>query len=70
MISAGGWNEDSYNFSNMAADPDMRKQFAIEVVEFIEEWNFDGFDIDWEYPTMRNTTHPDTDKVRQINFIG
>lgn len=62
----GGWNEDSYNFSNLAADSLKRKRFAIEILEFVEEWKFDGFDIDWEYPTFRNTTHPDTDKVYEI----
>lgn len=61
----GGWNEDSKNFSIVAADPSLRKRLAQDVLSFVEQWKFDGFDIDWEYPALRNTTHPDQD---QVNF--
>lgn len=64
----GGWNEDSKNFSTVTASPTLRKQLAVEILEFIEEWKFDGFDIDWEYPALRNTTHPNEDKVKK-NFM-
>lgn len=66
LISVGGWNEDSYNFSNVAADAQKRKEFSYEVLEFIQQWGFDGFDIDWEYPALRNTTNPTKDKVRKL----
>lgn len=48
-LSVGGWG--SGRFSEMAADENNRKQFAAECSRVIEEFNLDGIDIDWEYPT-------------------
>jgi len=49
LLSIGGW-EDSNNFPQVAARPDTRTQFAHSCLERIREFNFDGIDIDWEYP--------------------
>lgn len=49
MISVGGWTW-SYYFSEVAATPESRSIFAASCVAFIQEWGFDGVDIDWEYP--------------------
>nr|QAX32943.1 midgut-specific chitinase [Diabrotica virgifera virgifera] len=58
IISMGGWNEASQNYSIVAADAMKRKILANNVETFIKKWNFDGFDLDWEYPGLRggNTT--------------
>ncbi len=48
MISVGGWGIDG--FSDIAADPKLREQFTISVADFIRKYNFDGVDIDWEFP--------------------
>jgi chitinase len=49
LLSIGGW-EDSSNFPEVAASDAGRKQFAHSCVEQIREYDFDGIDIDWEYP--------------------
>ena len=51
-LAIGGWNEGSKKYSEMAADPKKRKIFTASVVSFLQEHNFDGLDLDWEYPGM------------------
>ena len=49
ILSIGGWG--SGRFSEMAADSLNRDAFAADCMRVIEEFNLDGVDIDWEYPT-------------------
>lgn len=49
QLSIGGWG--SGRFSEMAANPSLRKEFAADCRRIVEEYNLDGIDIDWEYPT-------------------
>jgi chitinase len=49
LPSIGGWTL-SNNFPSIAADATKRSTFANACVQLITEYNFDGIDIDWEYP--------------------
>ncbi len=49
FISIGGWTWSAY-FSNVALTADSRATFAASCVDFIQEYEFDGVDLDWEYP--------------------
>jgi len=49
LLSIGGWG--SGRFSEMAADDSFRKSFAADCQRVVKEFNLDGIDIDWEYPT-------------------
>lgn len=49
LLSIGGWG--SGNFSEMAADSALRWSFAQDCAAKVEEFELDGIDIDWEYPT-------------------
>ena len=49
LISIGGWG--SGRFSEMAADAHNRESFAGDCKRVLDEFNLDGIDIDWEYPT-------------------
>lgn len=48
VLSVGGWGAGG--FSEMAKSEAGRKAFANSCLKFIEEYNLDGLDIDWEYP--------------------
>jgi chitinase len=47
--SIGGWTL-SDNFPAMSADPTARDALARKCVEILSYYDFDGIDIDWEYP--------------------
>ena len=47
--SIGGWTL-SNTFPAMAASPAARTMFANQCKQLVLEYNFDGIDIDWEYP--------------------
>jgi len=52
MLSIGGWG--SGNFSEMAEDSVCRKSFAEDCKRIVEEFDLDGIDLDWEYPTSNS----------------
>ncbi|MGL4589088.1 MAG: glycoside hydrolase family 18 protein [Mycoplasmatales bacterium] len=47
-LSIGGWTAG--NFSEMAESIETRTTFLDQAVEFVYNNNFDGIDMDWEYP--------------------
>ncbi|MGA8531834.1 MAG: glycosyl hydrolase family 18 protein, partial [Acidobacteriaceae bacterium] len=49
LISVGGWLW-SGNFSDAALTPESRSRFIESAIAFVEHYNLDGLDIDWEYP--------------------
>lgn len=49
LLSVGGWTWSNH-FSDVAADPAARTNFANSAVNVIRTYGFDGIDIDWEYP--------------------
>ncbi len=51
LISVGGWNDgNDQGFEIMAANPSARTTFVNNMVNFVNTYNLDGVDIDWEYP--------------------
>ncbi|KAI9146421.1 glycoside hydrolase [Paraphysoderma sedebokerense] len=56
LISVGGWTW-SKDFSDVALTPQSREIFANSVIEFIQQYGFDGVDIDWEYPCEGGMDH-------------
>ncbi|KAJ8949527.1 hypothetical protein NQ317_016163 [Molorchus minor] len=66
MVSMGGWNEGSGKYSQLAADPIKRQVLAKDVLRFIQEHGFDGFDLDWEYPGLRDNPDIEHDKILKL----
>ena len=66
MISIGGTNEESVKYSDMAKDPNLRKKFVDSVVGFLIEHDFDGLDVNWEFPSKRDGNK----KADKNNFIA
>jgi len=68
MLAIGGWNEGSRRFSPLVADPDRRQVFIKSALRFLRQYNFDGIDLDWEYPTQRAGGRPQ-DRDNYATFI-
>lgn len=63
-LAIGGWNEGSPKYSAMARSAEARAAFANSALAFLRQHNFDGLDLDWEYPGKRGGAEEDRD-----NFI-
>lgn len=59
ILGAGGWNAGSEDFSAVVNNPTLRATYVKNVVTFLGEHGFDGYDCDWEYPNQRNGTEAD-----------
>ncbi len=51
LVSVGGWLW-SGRFSDMAVSRQSRAIFIESAVQFVDRYQLDGLDIDWEYPGM------------------
>ncbi|KAL5018332.1 hypothetical protein ScPMuIL_004054 [Solemya velum] len=62
LLAVGGWNMGSGPFTAMVSSPSNRNEFAIFAAGFLRDRNFDGLDLDWEYPASRGSPPEDKDK--------
>merc|ERR1712007_80427 len=51
LVSVGGWSLSKF-FSSCAANPSQRQKIALQLADFLQAQNWDGADIDWEYPEV------------------
>jgi chitinase len=56
LISVGGWSW-SGGFSGLAQTPEGREIFVESVLDFIEKYDLDGVDVDWEFPGQPGAGH-------------
>jgi len=61
LWAVGGWNHENGKpgkFSQMVATPEGRKKFIDSTLRLLKKFEFDGFDLDWEYPANRGNSPP------------
>ncbi len=55
-VAIGGWNDSQGDkYSRLVNNPSARAKFIKHVMDFIHKYNFDGLDLDWEYPSCWQT---------------
>lgn len=65
MVAIGGWNEGSVVFSNIMANTTIMGNLVDDICKFLKKYNFDGVDMDWEYPSRNGGA--EGDKVGNFN---
>lgn len=59
LLALGGWTAGSKPYSDMAATSATRKYFINSTIEWLRKYDFDGLDMDWEYPANRGGRQED-----------
>jgi len=68
MLSIGGW-EDSQNFPAVASTELLRVAFAHACVDAVRKFDFDGIDIDWEYPAYTDHNGTPADLINSTALL-
>lgn len=53
LLSLGGWGWDK-QFAAMVQKPEAEERYVKAVMEIIDSSDYDGIDLDWEYPDTRD----------------
>jgi chitinase len=49
LLSLGGWGWDE-QFAAIVRDPEAEKRYVASVMSIVDDFDYDGVDLDWEYP--------------------
>jgi chitinase len=52
LLSLGGWGWDK-QFAAIVSDAQAEDRYAKSVLAIVEEYDYDGIDLDWEYPDTK-----------------
>ncbi|XP_054165981.1 endochitinase-like [Oppia nitens] len=69
MIAIGGWDEGGKQYSEMVSDKTRRSKFVQQVVDLMNKYSFDGFDLDWEYPGASDRQGAYGDKANYLLLV-
>ncbi|XP_036356047.1 chitinase-3-like protein 1 [Octopus sinensis] len=68
LLSVGGWNKLLNEFTTVSRSDSNAETFAKKTKDFLKKYNFDGFDIDWEFPTNQKQAYSRLLKIMSTEF--
>lgn len=70
LLAIGGWTDSrgSFKYSDLVASSVYRQGFITHVIPFLQTYQFDGLDLDWEYPAYHDGGRPQ-DKANFATFV-
>ncbi|BGP23731.1 glycoside hydrolase [Rhodotorula toruloides] len=69
VIAIGGWSSSGY-FSGAVSTSSRRKTFVNNIVSFVNQYNLDGVDIDWEYPGTQGAGNNEVSSSDTANLLS
>jgi len=71
LLALGGWNDSlGDHYHRLVKSKSARKNFIEEALKFIQKYDFDGLDLDWEYPVCWQTKCRDDAKSDKQDFLS
>ena len=64
LLAVGGWTHGTAKFTHMVETAERRQVFIQDAIQFLRQRNFDGLDLDWEFPGAATRGSPAIDKQR------
>lgn len=65
LLSIGGWTY-SPSFHPVVVNPALRANFVSSAIRILEDYGFDGLDIDYEYPGNEEQARGYVDLLREL----
>ncbi|KAK5657940.1 hypothetical protein OQA88_2491 [Cercophora sp. LCS_1] len=66
----GPWNPTARAFSRLVASEANQQAFFTSLISFMSTYNFDGIDIDWEYPVAEERAGDPADFENFTSFVA
>jgi len=70
LLAVGGWNFGVAKMTSMLRDASSRSEFIQTSIEFLRERQFDGLDLDFEYPADRGSPPHDKQRFAQLVTVA
>nr|APA05224.1 chitinase [Tetranychus cinnabarinus] len=66
LLAIGGWTFGTERFKTLSSNAYNRRLFIFSAMEFLRERNFDGLDLDWEFPRGKEDKQNFVDLVKEL----